>query len=50
MFNVTVKMKVKLKGKVSKEHILNGGGPQGGLMGILEFKDISCPFHFLYDA
>ena len=31
------KMRVKWKGKVSKEHILNGGGPQGGLMGILEY-------------
>merc|ERR1711942_587138 len=31
------KMKVKWNGKFSKEHILNGGGPQGGLMGILEY-------------
>ena len=30
-------MKVKWNGKLSKEHILNGGGPQGGLMGILEY-------------
>ena len=31
------KMKVKWNGKFSKVHILNGGGPQGGLMGILEY-------------
>ena len=30
-------MKVKWNGKVSNEHILNGGGPQGGQIGILEY-------------
>ena len=31
------KMKVKWNKKTSKMHTLNGGGPQGGLMGILEY-------------
>ena len=30
-------MKVKWNGKISSSYILNGGGPQGGLMGILEY-------------
>ena len=30
-------MKVKWNGQVSSSRILNGGGPQGGLMGILEY-------------
>ena len=30
-------MKVKWNGKTSSAHTLNGGGPQGGLMGILEY-------------
>ena len=30
-------MTVKWKGQVSSPHELNGGGPQGGLMGILEY-------------
>ena len=30
-------MKVKWNGEVSCERDLNGGGPQGGLMGILEY-------------
>ena len=31
------KMKVKWNGQVSSERGLNGGGPQGGLLGILEY-------------
>ena len=31
------KMKVKWNGQVSSERNLNGGGPQGGLLGILEY-------------
>ena len=30
-------MKVKWNGKTSSSHKLNGGGPQGGLLGILEY-------------
>ena len=30
-------MKVKWNGKTSSAHMLNGGGPQGGLLGILEY-------------
>ena len=30
-------MRVKWNGKKSSAHDLNGGGPQGGLMGILEY-------------
>ena len=30
-------MKVKWNGKTSSERMLNGGGPQGGLLGILEY-------------
>ena len=30
-------MKVKWNGKLSTTHKLNGGGPQGGLIGILEY-------------
>ena len=30
-------MRVKWQDKVSSPYILNGGGPQGGLMGILEY-------------
>ena len=30
-------MKVKWKKTMSSTHTLNGGGPQGGLMGILEY-------------
>ena len=30
-------MKVKWNGEISQSRILNGGGPQGGLMGILEY-------------
>ena len=31
------RMKVKWNGKISSERNLNGGGPQGGLLGILEY-------------
>ena len=31
------KMKVKWENTTSSTHTLNGGGPQGGLMGILEY-------------
>ena len=31
------RMKVKWNGQVSSSRCLNGGGPQGGLMGILEY-------------
>ena len=30
-------MRVKWQDKISSPHILNGGGPQGGLLGILEY-------------
>ena len=53
------KMKVKWNGKVSKAHTLNGGGPQGGLLGILEylsqtnnntnFINEDLKFMFIYD-
>ena len=30
-------MTVKLNGETSESRVLNGGGPQGGLLGILEY-------------
>ena len=41
-------MRVEWNGKVSSERNLNGGGPQGGLLGILEYLSQSnSNFDFL---